>query len=216
MAKSESVIYNGITFRRYPESENWADRNYYRPNSTHIRNGVKAIHIEIYQAHYGPVPKGYHVDHKNGDTGNNSKENLQALSPREHSDKHLSPERSQRAREHAERIRPLTKEWHASPAGIEWHRQHALNANFGHFTFGTRNCEQCTKPFEAKTNTARFCSNNCKTKWRRLAGFDDEERECAMCDTKFIVNKYSKTRTCSTLCAGNAISRAKTSVRPNC
>lgn len=47
----------------------------------------------------------------------------------------------------------------------------------------------------------RFCSNNCKAKWRREQGIDDETRKCEYCDEEFKVNKYSKKRFCSRSCS---------------
>ena len=62
----------------------------------------------------GKVPAGHHIHHVNGDKSNNNIENLQVLSAKEHCRLHMTPERLEKSRAHAERIRPLTKKWHSS------------------------------------------------------------------------------------------------------
>lgn len=59
-------------------------------------------------------------------------------------------------------------------------------------------CVQCGKVFMAEKG--RFCSNSCKSQWRRDNGLDDETRICKMCGKEFAVNKYSDVETCSRSC----------------
>ena len=59
-------------------------------------------------------------------------------------------------------------------------------------------CDQCGKEYMGEKG--RFCSNSCKSKWRRESGIDDEIRKCIVCDEEFSVNKYSDTVTCSRSC----------------
>lgn len=60
----------------------------------------------------------------------------------------------------------------------------------------------CGKKFEGTANGVnRFCSNKCKSKFRRDSGIDDEYRICKVCGKKFKTNKYSKAKTCSRSCA---------------
>ena len=49
-------------------------------------------------------------------------------------------------------------------------------------------------------NKALFCSNKCKSKWRRLNGVDNEKRICLICGGEYECNKYDKTKTCSNRC----------------
>lgn len=37
------------------------------------------LHRKIYEDNFGPIPAGYHIHHKDGNTENNSPDNLQAL-----------------------------------------------------------------------------------------------------------------------------------------
>lgn len=52
----------------------------------------------------------------------------------------------------------------------------------------------------SKTKRGKFCSNNCKSQFRRINKTDLEERECKICFRRYRVNKYSRNITCSTSC----------------
>ena len=43
---------------------------------------------KIYEQHYGKIPKGFHIHHKDFNHSNNSIDNLEALSPDDHAKKH--------------------------------------------------------------------------------------------------------------------------------
>lgn len=45
-------------------------------------------HRIIYEAHFGPIPKGMHVHHKNEDTHDNRIENLELVTPGDHKKMH--------------------------------------------------------------------------------------------------------------------------------
>lgn len=201
MARSESVVYKGITFRRYPDSESWADRNYYRPDAGHIRRGVRALHREIWIDTFGEIPPGHHIHHRDKDTSNNAPENLECVSPLEHKQQHpLSDEQLGRLRDHIDGVRHLAVAWHRSAEGRAWHSEHGKRA------WESRDpveyvCEYCGKSYVSlHRGTARFCSNNCKCNWRRKAGLDNEERVCPVCGVVYSANRYSSAKTCSRVC----------------
>lgn len=130
----ETVEFNGIIFRRYPDSKNAAHRRYYKPGGRWIKQGVQALHQEVWKAAHGPIPDGAHIHHRNGDLSDNSLANLVCLAPGEHAVEH-APARSAYGKSakqlaHLDRIRPLAAAWHRSPEGREWHRQHAREAGF--------------------------------------------------------------------------------------
>jgi hypothetical protein len=64
----------------------------------------------------------------------------------------------------------------------------------------------------SNASTSRFCSNKCKSRWRRRSGLDDVERICEYCGKAFKVNKYKPTKYCSSLCASRAITGSKRSL----
>jgi hypothetical protein len=156
-------------------------------------------HVWVWKSNHGDIEKGLHIHHKDGDKSNNLIENLECITVKEHFSKHRCEERDALNLIHVENIRPLTKEWHASEEGLEWHKKHGIKTWEERNSF-TITCKKCGKIAETKTFHQDFCSNACKSSWRRKEGLDNEERECVMCQTKFKANKYAKTRCCSRKC----------------
>lgn len=201
MPDVDEVEFNGITFRRYPESDNRSDRSYYRPSGDYIEEGVEALHREVWKHHHGEIPDDHLIHHKDGDPTNNDIENLECITYAEHVDRHpgmgLSPSDIQAGIEAA-------KSWHASDEGREWHSDHWADSLAKAFTEVEKQCDQCGGEFTDRSaqGAGRFCSNACKAKARRERGDDDEERICEICRQPFTVNKYQSTSTCSRRCSG--------------
>lgn len=156
-------------------------------------------HVWVWKNRYEDIDKGYHIHHKDGNKSNNDILNLEKLTVKEHVSRHDSPERKAKNKDHIDKIRPLTKAWHCSPEGLEWHKEHGLKTWEQRCEFEII-CKQCGKKSETKTFHQDFCSNSCKSSWRRKEGLDNEERNCPICQNKFKVNKYAKTTTCSRKC----------------
>jgi hypothetical protein len=198
--RGEVVTYKGIRFRRYPDAKDSSSRNYFTPGIQDRLNGVKRLHQEIWEDHHGPIPQGYHVHHKDGNPLNNDIENLECQPYVEHLGNHLR----ENPREVSEAARAAAAEWHRSEEGRAWHSELGKLAweNCGYVQ---KVCEHCGIEYEEPTTGAhsRFCSNACKSAWRRAKGIDDETRICAFCNQEFIVNKYSKKRFCSRSCAAS-------------
>lgn len=206
---TETIVFNGVKFRRYPEAKQRADRVYYTPGIGDKQRGIGRLHEEIWKAAHGPIPPGSHIHHKDEDPLNNKLENLECLAGPIHMSFHNLGKCSDRKRENLDAIRPLTKAWHGSPEGLEWHRQHAYNS-IRTVKPTEHVCDHCSKTFIAipkKPN--RFCSNACKSAWRRAAGLDNETRTCIICSGEFVVNRYARKTTCSVACRGRAQSETK-------
>lgn len=200
----EEITYRGIKFRRYPDSDNRTERVYFTPGTADRLNGVGRLHQEIYKDHYGPIPDGYHVHHIDDDPLNNSPENLAIVPDSEHVADHsrrwhaTNPQESQA---HMDHMQKLAAAWHRSDEGRAWHREHGKRT-WENRPAVSKQCDSCGSTFVDKTlgNKARFCSNKCKTRWRRAVGLDRVERICAICGSEFTTNKYGKARTCSRSC----------------
>lgn len=203
--KVDIIEFDGVLFRRYPNSKNWADSRYYTPHIAQRKLGVGRLHEEVWKNHRGAIPEGYHVHHKNGDTigkANNRIRNLECLSPEDHAKHHKvkSPKVLKKLRANMAKATVAAVVWHGSEEGRAWHSEQSKlfwkNKSHREYT-----CEQCGKSGESsRQKLPRFCSGNCSAKYRRDSGVDNEDRKCKVCKTVFTVWKYNKTETCSYAC----------------
>ena len=200
--RSETVIFNGYKFRRYPDSKRAHLRNYFWTSGNYRNRGIGALHVEVWKAAHGAVPEGHHIHHKDGNPLNNDLANLACVSPETHAQAHFeSPQRMERARQHIADIRPLASAWHGSDAGKEWHRRNSI-AIWKNRKPEARTCEQCQAVYQTKhRGESRFCSLKCKAKSRRESGVDNETRFCAQCGATFVVSRFADTACCSRSCA---------------
>lgn len=167
--------------------------------------GTNRLHRVVWEYYHGPIPDGYEVHHIDGNPANNDPGNLECIKASQHTELHHDESskrgRSDKMRRHLEAIRDKAKEWHGSDAGHQWHSQHAIDG-WKNVPVREKVCECCGTTFQFRsTHIPRFCSNNCKSKWRRDAGLDNETRICPVCGQPFVCNRYAKTRTCSGSCA---------------
>ncbi|RKX49372.1 MAG: HNH endonuclease [Thermotogae bacterium] len=163
---------------------------------------------KVWEEAHGPVPQGQHLHHKDLNPGNDSLENLQLLSPKEHAQLHqrLNPKTAM-----PKECLDEARTWHQSEEGISWHRKHyhdfckeSLHQRI------EKVCEVCGESFQGLWQS-KYCSNKCKARARRASGIDDVKRICVSCGEFFTVDKYRTTRTCSRKCAGAASSITKRS-----
>ncbi len=191
---NEKVLYfNGLKFTR-------DDKTGYYLNST-VR---KRMHRYVWEFFNGPIPKFYQVHHKDGDKSNNDISNLELIRIGEHQSQHneqLSDiERQWRRDNLIKNAIPKAKEWHKSKSGKEWHKQHAKKSEAQrpllHFS-----CEVCGKEFDSRNTRSRFCSDACKSAWRRSTGKNKIEKICSVCGNTFMTDKYKNAKTCSRSCA---------------
>ena len=135
------------------------------------------------------------------DKSNNSISNLELIEKGRHIRHHWNDEKRKWASENCEKIRHLTKEWHGSPEGLAWHKYHAEKCKFGKWDPIKYNCKLCGSEYESsKRSNVKFCSNKCKSAWRRKEGLDNIIRKCEKCDNEFSTNKYKKRKYCSHTC----------------
>ncbi|WP_442944488.1 HNH endonuclease signature motif containing protein [Nostoc sp.] len=209
----ESVEFNGVTYRLMG-----AKRRYYlsQSKSNQGRKGAKGLHVAIWEFCSGQaVPKGWVVHHKDGDTFNNDFSNLECLSREQHHKLHplKNPEKQS---QHLQKIRGLATEWHKSPEGREWHRQHSKAIAEAQKPKEIT-CVFCGKVFMSKKTDAKYCRAQCGYKHRKAQGLYRVERECIKCGKLFItdlpINPARVTKTCSKSCAMSG-KRKPRSVQP--
>lgn len=203
----ERITWNGWKYRRYPESKHESNRHYFQRS---FKGGTAWLHRDVWEFHHGPIPPGFEVHHVDGDGGNNDIANLALLSRAEHVVQHpYSVHRHAEQRKLLERIRPLTKAWHASDVGREKHREIGPLA-YKQFVPKKKRCAHCKQWFTPRKigNMDLYCGPPCRSRARRASGVDDEVRQCVACGASFTTNRFKRQKTCSRSC-GN-VERGKT------
>lgn len=199
----EVVVWNGIKFRRYPQSKRRSDRVYFTPGVSDRAKGIGRLHEEKWKAIHGPIPPGYLIHHQDENSLNNDDDNLVCVPKGTHSTHHFStwvhsPENLKRLEE----IRPLTKRWHRSEEGHAWHVENGRNS-WKQKQEIDKACEVCGQTFKTPwPERARFCSHRCEMTLRRKERRDFAEFICVECGKHFQANKYNKPKCCSHQCAG--------------
>lgn len=181
--KGVKIIFNGMSFYKYPESKSRSRRKYYYINN--FVKGITTLHREIWKFYNGQIPIGFHIHHKDGNTDNNDISNLDCVSLKNHNQLHNSEiERKN--------LSIKTKEL--------WKDRKKYK----------KICLFCKNEFETFwKNTAKFCSGNCTTNFRNKSKIDHVDKECVICKNKFKCNKYSPTTTCSRYCADKKATKTK-------
>lgn len=165
----EKIIYKGTIYRRYPMSNRHTDREYYR--SSGWGGKPLLLHREIWKDTFGAIPEGHHVHHKDGDTSNNALSNLECIPSSEHYAAHREERRARgKSEKHLallEKIRPLTKEWHASKDGIKWHKDHYQKSLGDKRKAVPTKCIECGVAFMVDAlcfARTKFCGGTCRAR----------------------------------------------------
>jgi hypothetical protein len=158
--RSETIVYRGKRYHRYPESPLRQLRVYFYRHDGSTSSPV-ALHRQKYIDKHGSIPPGHHIHHKDANPLNNRITNLVAISARDHLSAHMrTPERRAQSARTARINQPKTKAWHRSPEGRAWHREHSRKIWLDPKTF-QRNCTECGRPFKSFHSNTLFCSRNC-------------------------------------------------------
>jgi hypothetical protein len=190
--------------------------------STAKKKGVEQyLHRQVWVDNFGTIPEGYHIHHIDNDRFNNTIENLECLNPSDHIKNHMQDRKdddtfwvnTEKGKAHIAQMRELAKAWHSSEEGRLWHTQHyQFSLAKIHDKTIERNCNQCSKLFycsKATKHSARFCSNACKSAFRRSQGTDNISKLCEYCGESFTHNKYGKRRFCSRQCSSRFLANKK-------
>ena len=147
--------------------------------------GGRYAHRVIYERHYGPIPAGWVVHHRDEDKSNNDPANLEAM-PR---GAHI-------------RLHATGKE------GCDNQRRAAAATLAALRTPKPATCLQCSAGFVSRSTggAGKFCSRPCLERWRGNR-FLPEQRKCLVCDSEYLAVKRFQ-RYCSKLC--NSRSKVRT------
>ena len=185
----ETQVFNGKTYFLYRGEK-------------YFSKGTKRLHRVVWEFYNGKIPAGYQIHHKDGNPKNNDISNLECIPFTEHFEMHreaiVARTTSDKSIKHLAEIRHLASEWHRSKEGREWHRLHSMGERE---RSAQCTCQCCGKTFLSAYSDTKFCSNNCKSKWRRDNHIDDETRICVICGKEFRTNRYSKAVCCGGSCA---------------
>lgn len=151
------------------EITQYFDGGLYRlwPSETYLSRGGKRLHRDAWAAAFGPIPKGCHIHHRDGNVLNNRLSNLECIPAA----KHLSESWAKREEPadgwFSTTARNKAAEWHASPAGRLWHKRHAKRSkSWTKWKREEKPCEHCGKLHMALVrksgNSGKFCSQACK------------------------------------------------------
>jgi hypothetical protein len=180
-----------------PTKQEFLGKVYYACGFYFQRKGER-LHRAVWEWHYGPVPKGFHVHHVDGDRSNNDIRNLALIETPKHMSLHQQGREEYQAK-HIKEMQELAKAWHGSGEGKEWHREHG-KASWKNRGMIRHTCIQCGKEYEVKSSISRFCGGNCKAQYRRDSGVDNVQRRCRKCGGEFVTNMYSPAMFCSKEC----------------
>lgn len=196
LENGDLAVFNGRKYRRDKHT------GYYL-NSVHRER----LHRAVWQYHFGSIPEGYHIHHIDGDKANNEIDNLALIHGSNHCAYHTMKYATANYSKVIENLKknatPKAAEWHKSEEGRQWHSEHAkaIIANRKPKNFS---CLNCGKDFSKKSmRSSKFCSNACKSAYRRKSRVDNETRRCIICGKSFETNRYSKARTCSRACTAS-------------
>lgn len=188
------ACFDGLSFRRDKRT------GYYLNAKTH-----KRLHVYVWEYYNGKVPKGCHIHHVDFDKRNNEISNLKLIEKKEHAKLHGNSWDDERLLKQLkvldEKARPKALEWHGSENGRNWHKKHYEQMKAKLHEEKEFTCLNCGCKFiSVNHGVNKFCSNKCKSAYRRKSGVDNEIRTCEICGKQFTTNKYSKSRTCSRVC----------------
>lgn len=162
------------------------------------------LHLYVWEKYNGPIPEGYHVHHKDRNPNNNDIENLELMRKEDHLAMHGKENTEIKRANVVQYAVPAAREWHKSEEGHEWHSSHYQSSIGEKWEEKvTKNCISCGNPFETSVlmqNKSKFCSNACKSKYRRDMKLDHVEKKCERCGNSFWSNKYDEQRFCSITC----------------
>lgn len=204
-ADGKNAAYCGYKFRKDPKT------GYFLCSTKTDIGKRERLHCFVYRRTHdiAEIPDGYAVHHKDGNKSNNEPDNLELLSKSEHASHHASlwdDEKRDAMRQNLlENVMPKATAWHKTDCGREWHKAHYEDVKEKMHMKAEYVCEVCGKHYETqKMSHNRFCSNNCKSAFRRKSGVDNETRFCKHCGKEYTVNKYSKNQYCGKSCSMSA------------
>src|SRR5207248_10749888 len=163
------VVYKGRKYWLQSTGRYYSDGDHNAPE--------RLLHRVIWTEHFGRIPKGFCVHHKNGNWRDDRPSNLELMPLGAHMSHHLRERfkdqkyRRNNAKQLAD-ARMGASLWHKSSQGRKWHSVNSKRAwADGKITKGLAICTECGTPFESfhhNRGSVHVCSERCQGKrhWR--------------------------------------------------
>lgn len=193
------VYYRGMKFVRDDK------RGYYRANKYTGNLRTVYLHRLVWESANGAIPNGFHVHHKDRNKANNVLNNLVIIHGNEHVRMHgkmiSEDERHKKRSWMINNVIPKAAEWHSSQKSHDLHVKLFTSVTKG-IWFAPRKvvCKMCGIEYVAHHSNGRFCSNKCKSAYRRKIGADNIVSTCIICGSSFVTSKLRPGKTCSRKC----------------
>lgn len=197
----EEILYNYRTYYRKP---NHPDKrcHYFRLRGRPRGSKLSTyLHRQVWIDNKGEIPKGFQIHHKDHNPANNSIENLECISLRDHLKEHAKEREkwafSNENKKNLDNGRKHGIAWMKSDKGAEHARR--LGIIQREKSKVMRNCYICKQEFEAidLIKKAMYCSIKCKS----IAAKNKKKTViCVICGKSIEVNKYCDTTSCKGKC----------------
>lgn len=135
--------------------------NVYRLTGGYYKKHITIfLHRQVYEDHYGPIPKRFHIHHKDGNKLNNNISNLECLSESDHHRKTWKNDdgtKKELARKNIKKAIEWRKKPEAKPI-LSKKNKKAWQKRF----FEKCICKKCNKEFKSRMpKLAKWCSKQC-------------------------------------------------------
>src|SRR3990167_11198334 len=197
----ERVIFQGRTYRRYPDSKRRNNRVYFQCSSRTKKH--RYLHQSIWESVNGEIPEGSAIHHKDHNPLNNSSENLVCITRGKHQSHHVlekfeDEEYRKRNKKYMAELWKKGVWWHKTEAGKKQHKEQAKYLHQKRQFI----CTVCKKEYVAQVmGRNKYCSIRCRSKIYNKKYYQ-VIRQCVICNTEFQTNSYWGGITCSSKCTG--------------
>jgi len=137
------------------------------PSEQYLSKGGKRLHRDVWSAAFGPIPKGCHIHHRDGDKFNNALSNLECMDGSQHLSETWHETKRDVSEHFTDGARRAAAEWHKSEAGRLWHSRHAKRSKgWTKWKREPKHCPKCGVEFEALVRKSGhsqiYCTRVCK------------------------------------------------------
>ena len=203
------IMYPFKTFGEYMEEKEkfvW-----YKGDKYSLRDGyyisTSRLHRRIWQDHFGEIPEGHHIHHRNGDGTDNRIENLECIDKKSHHKMHFNWEERKKIL-HSPEIKERAHQWHRSEKGRKRHSRTAREMWDNRRSIQVC-CVICHQLFQTMNYAGtKYCGQRCRSKAQYLR--DQIQVSCIICGKLFnTFKKKNHAQACSPLCGAQLSSLTK-------